>query len=222
MGRDLAKAKIIVRDGNLANREIPVLFNPTEYSLELSNRYQKSSPPGLSSPIIQFVNGEADTLSMDLYFDTHTDGGDRPVNEITEQFASLMRIDSKTHAPPRIRFHWGYIDFIAVIERLSQKFTMFRADGMPVRATLNVSFTRYKTLAEELQQPARESSDKTKRRVMSADDSIWLLAQREYGEIRRWRRIAVASGVDDPRSITPGDVLIVPQLDKSKRLEVAR
>jgi nucleoid-associated protein YgaU len=221
MAQELAKAKIIPREGNYANQEIPVLFNPTEYSLELSNRYQKSSPPGLSSPIIQFVNGEADTLSMDLYFDTHTDGADRPVNEVTDKIASLMRIDSKTHAPPRVRFHWGPIDFVAVIERISQKFTMFRADGMPVRATLNVSFTQYKTLAEELNDPARESSDKTKRRVMSADDSVWLLAQREYGDIRLWRHIAVASGLDDPRSIEPGDVLIVPQLDDSARREVA-
>jgi hypothetical protein len=215
LGQELAKAKIIVRDGQ--RREIPVLFNPTEYSLELSNRYQKSSPPGLSSPIIQFVNGEADTLSMDLYFDTHTDGGDRAVTEITEQFASLMRIDGDLHAPPRIEFHWGFLEFTAVIERISQKFTMFRSDGMPLRATLNVSFTQYKTLAEELQQPRRRSADKTKRRVMSSDDSIWLVSLREYGEIRLCRRISTASGISDPRSIVPGDALIVPQIADFKR-----
>jgi hypothetical protein len=213
VGQELAKAKIVVTEGRRANEEIAVLFNPTEYSLEISNHYQKSGPPGLSNPIIQFVNGEADQLSMDLYFDTHTDGGGRPVTDTTQRIASLMWIDSELHAPPRILFQWGQLTFKAVIEKLTQRFTMFRSDGIPVRATLNLSFTRYRTLADQLVQPRLQSADKTKRRVMSAADSIWLIAHREYGEVRFWRTIARTNRIEDPRAIAAGDVLIVPQLE---------
>ena len=213
MPQELAKAKIVVLEGRRMDEEIAVLFNPTEYSLELSNRYQKSGPPGLSSPVIQFVNGEADQLSMDLYFDTYTDGGGAPVTEATAPIATLLEIDADLHAPPRILFQWGELSFKAVIERLGQRFTMFRPDGIPVRATLNVSFTRYRTLAEQLAQPRRNSADKTKRRVMSADDSIWLLAHREYREVRFWREIARRNRIEDPRAIAAGDVLVVPAID---------
>jgi hypothetical protein len=213
MGHELAKAKIVVTEGRRANEEIPVLFNPTEYSLEISNKYQKSGPPGLSNPIVQFVNGEADQLSMDLYFDTHNDGSDRPVTDTTQLIASLMWIDPEIHAPPRIIFQWGQLSFKAVIEKLTQRFTMFRSDGIPLRATINVSFTQYRTLAEQLVQPRRNSADKTKRRVLNSADSIWLLAHREYRDVRFWREIARRNRIEDPRAIAPGDVLIVPQLE---------
>ena len=54
----------------MQDQPVEVLFNPTEYSLEISNNFQASAPPGLNNPILQFVNGNSDTLTMDLFFDT--------------------------------------------------------------------------------------------------------------------------------------------------------
>lgn len=212
MAQELAKAKIVIVEGRHANEEVAVLFNPAEYSVEISNNYQKSAPPGLSNPIIQFVNGEAQGLTMDLYFDTFTDGGCSDVSQLTGRFASLLNIDADLHAPPRVEFKWGVLSFRAVIEKLSQRFTMFLSDGTPVRATLNVSFRQYKTLAEQLDDPRRNSADKTKRRELTAADSLWLLAHREYGNVRYWRLIARANGVEDPRALVPGAVVLVPPL----------
>ena len=69
------------------------------------------------------------------------------------------------------------------------------------------------TIAEQLEDPRRNSADKTKRRVLEAHDSIWLLAAREYGEPRYWRLIARHNDVDDPRRIPPGTVLVLPPID---------
>ena len=96
---------------------------------------------------------------------------------------------------------------------------MFRSDGTPVRATLIVTFRQYKTIAEQLQDPRRNSADKTKRRVLEAHDSIWLLAAREYGEPRFWRLIAVTNDIDDPRRIEPGRVLVLPPITDDDRRE---
>ena len=210
---DLRKAKIKILDGSNAGQEVGVLFNPAEYNLETSNKFQESAPPGLSSPIFQFVSGEAPTLSMDLYFDTYTDGEGKDVSEITARFAALLEIDADLHAPPRVEFKWGVFAFKAVIDKLSQRFTMFLADGTPVRATLNVSFRQYRTLAEQLADPSRQSADKTKRRVITAAGSIWHLAAAEYGQPRYWRVIARANRIDDPRALPGGTALIVPPLD---------
>lgn len=213
MPQELAKAKIHILEGRNAGQAVAVLFNPAEYSFEISNSFQASSPPGLSNPILQFVNGNSDTLTMDLFLDTYTDGGGADVSEQTGRFAALLRVDGDTHAPPRVEFRWGVLAFKAVIEKLSQKFTMFLSDGTPVRATLNVSFKQYKTLAEQLKDPRRNSADKTKRRVLSAASSIWLLAHEEFGQPRHWREIARANRIDDPRAIRPGTALTVPPLD---------
>src|SRR6476661_6931941 len=69
----LKKATITVLDGADKGKVITVLFNPTEYSFERSNSYKATAVPGLGSPLLQFVNGEADQLSMELFLDDYTD-----------------------------------------------------------------------------------------------------------------------------------------------------
>ena len=210
----VTKAKICIIEGDSKGKVIEVLFNPSEYSLEVANNYQDTNSPGLEKPITQFVNGIARTLTMDLYFDTYTDDGGSDVTRKTNQVAQLLGIDG--HAPPKVEFRWGDFAFCAVVERLSQSFTMFRSDGVPVRAKLKVTFKGVKPLSEQLKDPRRNSADKTKRRVLTVDSSIWLLAAREYGDPRCWRLIAQQNRVDDPRAIRPGTALVLPPIDAGR------
>jgi nucleoid-associated protein YgaU len=206
-----AKAKICIMDGSTVRKTIEVLFNPSEYSVQVTNNYKDTKTPGLEKPIPQFVNGNGRTLTMDLYFDTYTDGGGSDVTKKTNEVAQLLGIDS--HAPPHVEFRWGEFAFRAVVEQLAQRFTMFRSDGVPVRAKLTVTFKGVKPLAEQLKEPRRNSSDKTKRRTLTADSSIWLIAAKEYGDPRYWRLIARQNRVEDPGAIRPGTALMVPPLD---------
>ncbi|MFI0237570.1 peptigoglycan-binding protein LysM [Streptomyces sp. NPDC016845] len=220
MAQELAKATVTPLNGRGAGTEIPVLFNPSEYNVEYSASFTEIAAPGLSNPILQFINGNTQVLSMDLFFDTWTDGGGRNVLDATEPLTALLSIDGTLHAPPQVKFHWGVFQFTAVVERISQRFTMFRSDGTPVRATLTVTFKQYRPITEQLREPRRNSADRTKRRVLESHDSIWLLAAREYGEPRFWRVIARANDIDDPRRIEPGRVLVLPPLDDERRREV--
>lgn len=218
----LKKASITVLGGADAGKVIPVLFNPMEYSFDRSNSYKAVALPGLGSPLMQFVNGDADQLSMELFLDDYTDPGGptsrtqaekAPVANRLEAISRLLNIDRDLHAPPPVRFAWGPMEFTAVIEKLGRKVTMFRPDGAPARATLAVAFKEYRTLREQLERPRRESADKTKRRVVVGGDSLWALAAREYGDAREWRRIADANDLDDPRAIQPGDWLALPPIE---------
>lgn len=214
---NLQKAKIIPLAGSQvkppSDDYFDVLFNPAEYSHDLSNNFQEVALPGLGTPILQFVNGQTDQVSMELFFDTWTNQNGVSVRERTERFASLLRIDEELHAPPPVRFEWGDFSFQAVIESLSQRFTMFDAGGKPVRATLNVSFKQYRPLSEQFASTKPESSDRTKRRVLTADDNLWLLAHREYGDVSEWRRIARANRIANPRLVRAGTSLTLPPLE---------
>ena len=215
----LERARITVLDGQQKDQTIEVLFNPTEYSLEIGNSFAESAPPGLNNPILHFVNGEAQSLSMDLIVDTWTEtrGGENAA-VVTQRIADLLKIDAALHAPPPVRFDWGWLSFAAVIERIAQRFTMFRDDGIPVRATLSVGFKQYKPLFEQLQDPRRNSVDKTKRRVHTGDDALWLLAAREYRDPRYWRVIARTSRIESPRLLEPGTILTLPPIQDGDRL----
>lgn len=231
MGKtQLKKATITVLDGSDKGKVITVLFNPTEYSFERTNSYKPTSVPGLSSPLLQFVNGESDQLSMELFLDDYTDP-DGPTslqqkekNPLTKRLADiskLLLIDRDLHAPSPVRFNWGPMEFSAVIEKLGRKVTMFHPDGTPARVALSVSFKEYRTLRQQLEDPRRESADKTKRRVVVGREQLWWIAAREYDDPNEWTRIAEANDLDDPREIKPGDWLLLPPIENPNGTSIA-
>jgi len=223
-GLPLLKAVLQVMDGSKAGLIVPVMFNPTEYNIERANSYKSTAVPGLGSPLIQFINGDAATLSMDLFVDDFTDGLATPDAGILAgppmpaavriaAIVALLDIDRQLHAPPHVRFLWGSLRFDAVLEKVGRKITLFHPTGIPARATLSVTFREYRRLSQQLDEPRRESADKTKRRQISATDSLWSIAGREYGDVRGWRHIAEESEVDDPRALRPGEWVKVPALE---------
>lgn len=206
------KAHIIVL--NLQGKKkdvIPVCFNPADYSLDKSNQYQDTSIPGLQSPVTQFVSGGAQTLTLELFFDTYEKQKD--VREYTKKIDALVNIDPDIHAPPVCKFVWGGLEFKAVVEKVTKKFTMFLSDGIPVRATLNLTFKEYKTVEEQLQEIKRQSSDRTKVWTVREGDSLWSIAAVEYSDQGEWRHIARANKIVNPRILTPGTLLEIPPLE---------
>lgn len=213
---ELCKATIEFLKGRRAGKgPVEVMFNPAEYNLELSSNFASTALPGLNNPVLQFVHGEAQTLSMDLLFDTYTNQGGADVSKITGELAQALLIDGDLHAPPPVLFVWGSFSFQAVVEKLSQRFTMFLENGIPVRATLNVSFRQYQPIQEQLQNPRRNSADKSTRHVLSSDESLWHLAANVYGDPAQWRLIARRNGIANPRQVPPNTVLILPPLEES-------
>jgi hypothetical protein len=198
-------------NGNPQGERIDVLFNPVEYSLQKSNQFAETPLLGLPTPIRQFTSGGAEALTLDLFFDTYERGED--VRLYTEKVAGLLNIDPDLHAPPTLKFIWGKLEFKCVLEQVTKRFTMFLADGTPVRATLNVSFKEYKTIQEQLPSRPLQSADRTKRRIAKEGDSLWLIAAQEYDDPTLWRRIAQQNDIVNPRFLPPGMELTIPPLE---------
>lgn len=200
---------------------IPVQLNPGEYSLNREINYAQAAIPGLSAPILQFVNGNMQTLEMELFIDSYEEHkvGSRLVNAaqsdvrlLTRQVTDLMNIDPTTHAPPVLLFTWGSLSFTCVLARVSQKFVMFKPDGIPVRARLTVTFNEYRNVDLEAKEIKRETSDYSKRHVVSQGETLSSIAGREYGDPRLWRVIAIANRLQYARRLEPGLKLLLPRL----------
>jgi len=206
----LSKAKVIIIKGN-AQETVDVLFNPNEYTLQSGNKYSWQTIPGLQSPIAQFISGDTTTLTMDLFFDTYEAGTD--VRKYTSKISGLLDVDRDLHAPPTCRFVWGSLDFKGVAEKVTQRFTMFLDSGIPVRATLNVTFQGMQSMTEQYQNVPRQSADRTKQKMLRQDEQLWMLAAEEYEDPGEWRAIAEANGIDNPRKLPVGRKLIIPRLE---------
>ena len=192
---------------------IPVKFNPTEYSLDKSITYADQSLPGFTSPVTQFTSGEAETLTMELFFDAYEESQQDVRAAYTDKLDALLHVDGDLHAPPICRFVWGGLSFECVLQSASKQFTMFLPSGVPVRARVNVTFKEYNPPTWQKKETPRKSADKTKLHRVIEDETLWLIAAAEYGDPQRWRPIAEANGIDNPRTLTPGDELVIPSLE---------
>jgi hypothetical protein len=217
------------KHGGLLKPFFYVQFNPTEYTLQKGAQIAEIGIYGIDSPILQFIRGQNEKLTLDLFFDT-TDGGmaegAKDVRKETNLllFYQLVKIQPKTHAPPRISFTWGKgLSFKAIVESVQQKFDLFSPEGIPLRATLSVSFREYKTLEEQLSELKLESPDHSKTYVVERGDSLARIAATAYGDPALWREIAAANpNLPNPRNLQPGTELYIPPLEAFKQSVVNR
>ena len=189
---------------------VKVLFNPEEYTLAKDINYAQAAIPGLSAPILQFVHGNVQTLDLELFLDTYEAGGD--VRDEARKITQLMAIDPGLHAPPPLIFAWGSLSFTCVLAKVSQRYLMFRADGVPVRARLQVTFNEFLNVELEAKEIKRETADYSKVYVVRQGDTLSAIAGRLYDDPRMWRPIAISNGIDAPRALAIGRRLRIPQL----------
>lgn len=200
---------------------IEAQYNPSEITIETKNQYQRTSVPGLHTPITQFIGGEAQTLSMTLFFDTYENKSNKDVRIYTNKIVNLLEIDRELHHPPICMISWGGIPSnlatksftYATLDSCSSQFIMFLENGTPVRAKLNVSFTEYRRLQDQVKDLKLESPDRTKYRLLKEGDSLWQLGYKEYGNSSYWRTIAESNKIDNPRFIEAGTMLKMPPLE---------
>jgi hypothetical protein len=225
------------QDGSLGY-PLVVDYNPTEYTLSKGAQLSEIAIPGLDSPIIQFVRGQTETLSLDLFFDTTEAGmGDTAVSvtTVTDLFYQLIKIDGFTHAPPIVFFSWGmqfpgqrgYASmglgtgsqqrhgFKCVVESVRQRYTLFSPDGIPLRATLTVSLKEYKTLAEQILEINAQSADHSHTHLVQVGETLNQIATAVYNDPTQWRAIANQNNILDPLNLQPGQNLEIPPLANS-------
>lgn len=212
----MALEKAIITN-TLTGDDVSVLFNPTEYSISRGNTFAQMAIPGLRAPLLQFVNGNMQTLEMELLVDAYeahsgrNEAGD-DVRMLTDQIVGLMNIDPETHAPPVLLFTWGSLSFTCVLASVSQRFIMFRPDGVPVRARLQVTFNEFTNADLEAKETKRETADYTKRHVVGQGETLSSIASQMYRDPTLWRPIAIANRIDEPQALTTGMQLSIPRL----------
>jgi nucleoid-associated protein YgaU len=212
-------------------KKLDVQFNPTEFSMEKAAQIAEIAIPGIDSPVLQFVRGQNEKVTLELFFDTTEDGtaaGATSVTTKTNEFYALVKMSGEEHAPPRCRFGWGdefpglvnqtgtvsgtRKAFDCIVESIQQKFTLFSPEGVPLRATLSVSLREYKSLETQLQQLNLQSSDHTKVHTVQRGETLPQIAYQTYRDSTQWRLIAHANRILRPRYLQPGRVLELPPL----------
>jgi hypothetical protein len=205
------KALLEIVEPQVDDPLIPLRYNPTEYQLQKSNSFAEIAIPGLESPPIQFIRGAAEKLSLDLLVDT-TDTLDDVRTKYTDKLRGLMQINDKLHAPPIVRFTWDKQVFLGVMVSLAITYQLFTEKGVPLRAKLAVVLQEYRPAAVQLKEIKKQSPNVEKAYTARRGETLSSIAGAVYRDPTKWRVIATANGIQDPRDLEPGTALQIPSL----------
>lgn len=104
-------AAVLVADwGGGRTKPYPVQYNPNELSFEKSVHLASVGIVGLDAPLQQFMRGEAEKLTIKLFFDSTEKGMGRQAVSVTSQtdeIYKLVKVEPDSHAPPVVTFCWN-------------------------------------------------------------------------------------------------------------------
>lgn len=146
-----------------------------------------------------------------------TAGGNGVLADVETLFSCCRPLEGtlgegKIPSPPLVLFVWGKVSLEAFVKQVSVKYTLFKPDGTPIRATAAV------TLEEIPKETARQNPTSgaiasLRSHTVVAGDSLASIAYAEYGDARLWRALAETNGIDDPMRLPTGTRLLVPSED---------
>jgi hypothetical protein len=126
---------------------------------------------------------------------------------------ATYQYNGSIHQPPYLTLSWGSQDsFYCRLASADVKYTLFDRGGAPLRAEIAAKFvqdTTAETMARILQ---KESPDLTHSRVVRSGDTLPSMTHAIYGSSQRYLDVARYNGLDDFRSLKPGQVLLFPPL----------
>jgi nucleoid-associated protein YgaU len=198
---------------------VTCMFNPFEYTVSKSNSYEEKPKNNSDVPHVDFKKAGAQTLKLNLLFDTYESG--RDVSKETNELWKLMEAKTRQEnnqeqkiPPPQVAFEWGVFYFVSVITNMTQKFTLFTKDGVPVRAKVDVTFSQYNDrddYSKINQNPTSGGGPVERAWQVIAGDRLDTIAAKIYGDATKWRLIAERNQITNPLALQPGYQLIIPQ-----------
>ena len=194
-------------------------FNPKELTIQKSAKWERERAKGSKTAgPPEFTGSDPCKLSLELFFDATAKDSGGVVAAVEQLFGCCVPTDKtigkKKAMPNLVIFHWGRTtSFPGFLTQISAKYTLFSADGTPIRAVCTVAMEEMPAGAPK-QNPTSGSLSARRSHTVIAGDSLASVAYAEYGDAAMWRPLADFNGIDDPMRVPDGTNLLLPAPDE--------
>ncbi len=212
--RDNGGADIGASAGSIAFQ-----FNPKELQIQKAAKWErKPATQAKTAGPPEFKGADPCKLTVELFFDATSKDSGGVVAAVEQLFSCCVptseTVGKKKAMPYLVIFQWGRTtSFPGFITQVSAKYTLFSAEGTPIRAVCSVSMEEMPPGAPR-QNPTSGALVARRSQVMIAGDSLASVAYAEYGEATMWRLLASYNGIDDPMRVPEGTTLLLPAPDE--------
>lgn len=118
-------------DGSSAGDAIVVQYNPEKYATSWSITWQTVGNT------LQWTKSNPGNLVLTLYFDSYEQNTD--VTNLSGAFRAQLDPGETNGQVVGCLFQWGKKTYQGVVASISEEFTLFLADGTPVRSTMTLT-----------------------------------------------------------------------------------
>jgi hypothetical protein len=222
----LEKAMLVVVQGAGVPMMLRFKYNPEQYTIEKSAKWNRPQAPGAeSTPDADYTSTNPASLSMEIFFDAF----EELQGDVSKDVETLFTWTKPTPTsrfggvaePPVLMFQWGSSnalnDFQGFLSSVSARYTLFRVDGTPIRATCNIRLEELPAEARR-QNPTSGTRPGMRVHVLTEGETLHSVAWAEYRQARYWRGLAAFNDIDDPMRVEPGSTLLLPSPRDASRL----
>lgn len=202
-------------------RTAVVQFNPETLKVSYANQLagkddKKSISQADGNSGVQYLGSGSTKLSLQLWFDITApmppkEAAVNDVRRLTQQVTELMNPAPKDKfIAPEVCFEWGSFKFSGIIDSLEESIEYFSDTGVPLRASMSLSMSQQNILVAKFADNAagfnRPTPGSNALTQAQAGNTLQGLAAAS-GKDKNWQSIAAANGIENPRRLTPGQLL---------------
>lgn len=197
--------------------ELPI--NPEKVKFGKGIRYAEDKQLGSPNGSNVYVRYQPETLHFECLLDMtnamEDDDEKKPVHDqVNEIEARLYDYNTEGHRPSFVKVEYGDITFFGQLKTLETEYTLFDADGMPLRAELKVTLTGYCSQKEEKKHFSKRSPDVSRLVTLKEGQTLAALCDEIYGDALLVGQVARFNNLNGYRSIPAGTQLLMPMLKK--------
>ncbi|WP_323816522.1 peptidoglycan-binding protein [Cellvibrio sp. NN19] len=191
------------------------LINPAGYTHSSSISYAENQAPGPGSEK-KYNKSNPDRIEFKELVLDGTGVVEGTSSSVRAQVALLRKVaydyDGSEHEPPVVEVSWGPLLFKARMEALKVNYTLFKPNGEPLRAKMDLVFTAYKSTEEVFRGASLESPDLTHLVEVKAGDTLPMLCYQIYKDSSYYLAVARLNQLHNFRQLQPGQLLRFPPL----------
>ena len=210
--------KVVINGSS--KQEIACYFREESIKVHSELNLSETTKPLANQSVVEFHGGKPNETEFEICFNTdavkeitasgqYKESKASDVSKLTSKIQDAMLISENLHRPPIVDVICGSIKLSGIILKTDVAFEKFTKDGMPIKASVKVTLKEW---SEKEKKTSLQSPDRSKSRNLTPDQSIWMMAEDEYGDDAEWRIIAKANNIMDPLNIEEGMAIKIPAL----------
>lgn len=208
----LAKASLVPVGGFFFGG-LTFKYNPEEFTLTKGASWDnQGSSLEDTWPVPKYISTSPAALSLTIFLDAFEElQGD--VSGDVRTLIDWTKPGPPGDEPPVLEFRWGLSNVMSgmqfYLQSVSAKYTLFRIDGTPIRATCSLELIEWSNPSSR-QNPTSGGKPGLEAHTLIEGESLHSVAWSRYGDAGFWRGIAEFNGIDDPLRVVPGTRLLLP------------